>query len=359
MTSTRTPFQNTALRCLSLAVIFFLTPAAFSQAPQTQSTPESKRHFGKLSKAELEQLRKKYAFKSVRDRLSYEAKAARPPASSLSEEADKAVEWMDRVYDQRRASFQMVRAKSLQMLHEGEVKDFAQRPGFGVSRVPGPSPRYFELPTAPPLHLTQIKVQSATEDSLPLVRLPKLKETKAPNPLRLPSLDLLGQFHLGSQYGFISPPSLGYVKSPDQVSGFLSHQFFRKPDLSSYMPKLPPEHAKEKWQIRRLQLVGLLKHAKPIAYVSEHLPRMEELREASVRPLDAFERNGLAELRKGKQIVTQATPNRIYMLGALRASKQCTQCHSVKRGGLLGAFSYELWRDPQIKVQDLKKQPLY
>jgi hypothetical protein len=30
------------------------------------------------------------------------------------------------------------------------------------------------------------------------------------------------------------------------------------------------------------------------------------------------------------------------MLGPIRATKQCTQCHGCERGELLGAFSYIL-----------------
>jgi hypothetical protein len=48
--------------------------------------------------------------------------------------------------------------------------------------------------------------------------------------------------------------------------------------------------------------------------------------------------------------VLEATTNRILMVGAIRAAKQCTSCHAVERGDLLGAFSYELLRDPAIKA---------
>jgi hypothetical protein len=34
--------------------------------------------------------------------------------------------------------------------------------------------------------------------------------------------------------------------------------------------------------------------------------------------------------------------DRIRMVGSLRAGKNCLECHSVRRGELLGAFSYEL-----------------
>ena len=46
-------------------------------------------------------------------------------------------------------------------------------------------------------------------------------------------------------------------------------------------------------------------------------------------------------------VVVEATTNRIRMLGSLRASKQCLECHRGHYGALLGAFSYELLRDPR------------
>lgn len=45
-------------------------------------------------------------------------------------------------------------------------------------------------------------------------------------------------------------------------------------------------------------------------------------------------------------MIAQATTNRIEMVGSLRAEEQCLQCHDAERGELLGAFSYELIRDP-------------
>ena len=41
----------------------------------------------------------------------------------------------------------------------------------------------------------------------------------------------------------------------------------------------------------------------------------------------------------------------ILMMGALRASKQCLQCHDVQRGELLGTFSYEMLRDPPLEAK--------
>ena len=52
------------------------------------------------------------------------------------------------------------------------------------------------------------------------------------------------------------------------------------------------------WAIRTIELVSLLKHPEPMVYLSDHLPRMDELRGARVRPLDAFERESLPALRR-------------------------------------------------------------
>ncbi len=41
----------------------------------------------------------------------------------------------------------------------------------------------------------------------------------------------------------------------------------------------------------------------------------------------------------------ETAANTVQMLGALRAARQCTKCHQVERGELLGAFSYNLVRE--------------
>lgn len=71
---------------------------------------------------------------------------------------------------------------------------------------------------------------------------------------------------------------------------------------------------------------------------------MEALKGAKVRPLSEFEADALAKLRKGEDLVTDAAEREVRMVGSLRATKQCLQCHDVKRGDLLGCFSYDLVR---------------
>ena len=52
----------------------------------------------------------------------------------------------------------------------------------------------------------------------------------------------------------------GWVKSRAEVAGFQAH-FFRKVPTT------------ERWQIRAVELVGLLLHKEPVAYVTANLPR--------------------------------------------------------------------------------------
>lgn len=70
---------------------------------------------------------------------------------------------------------------------------------------------------------------------------------------------------------------------------------------------------------------------------------MEELRDAPTRALAPFETRALAALNTGEDVVTeQPSADVLQMVGAIRAARQCLECHQVQRGALLGAFSYEL-----------------
>jgi hypothetical protein len=161
----------------------------------------------------------------------------------------------------------------------------------------------------------------------------------------------LVEFHTDSVADFANPAGFGYldwevrggerVKTLERVIGFQPHAFRRLPE--------PPEQQNgAKWRIVQLELVSLLKHDEPVAYVSDHLPRMKELREAPTRPLNAFERDALTQLEAGEDLVVQTLPNTLQMFGSLRALWQCTNCHQVQKGTLLGAFSYRLRRDPAV-----------
>jgi hypothetical protein len=87
-----------------------------------------------------------------------------------------------------------------------------------------------------------------------------------------------------------------------------------------------------------------LLHDEPLAYVSDNLPRMDELRKAPTRKLDEFEAAGLAALRRGEDLFVRGTADHLRVLGAVRNAKQCVDCHGGQRGDLLGAFSYTFAR---------------
>jgi hypothetical protein len=124
----------------------------------------------------------------------------------------------------------------------------------------------------------------------------------------------------------------GYTKDRRHVAGFRPHAF-------SQVPK-----ADERWSVETVDLVSLLCHTEPVAYVSVTLPRMEELRDASTRALDAFESSSLTKLQAGDFLVVGEGKGQLRLFGAIRAGRQCVACHGCERGDLLGAFSYILKR---------------
>jgi hypothetical protein len=62
------------------------------------------------------------------------------------------------------------------------------------------------------------------------------------------------------------------------------------------------------------------------------------------RTPDTWETKELEELKKGKELLVEGTPQSVRMLGAVRAGDKCLKCHAVSQGDLLGAFTYELHR---------------
>jgi hypothetical protein len=140
----------------------------------------------------------------------------------------------------------------------------------------------------------------------------------------------LHQFHEYGVMDFVHPAGFGFIKDRRHVAGFQPHQFSESPR--------PPR----RWALESLNLIGLLLHDEPVAYVSAYLPRMDELRGAATRPLERFEAAGLEALRRGEDLVVAEAPGALRMLGAIRSGKQCVTCHGGERGDLLGAFSYAL-----------------
>ena len=236
-----------------------------------------------------------------------------------------------------------VRSHFLQKLHEQTLVAFVLANRFGSARMGDLQRAWLEYHEGLPLE--------------PFPPSPKEVDppTAAPNPVvaeidlpvaDFPRSDLMTLYDRALK-DFLSPDRIGYVPSYQRAAGFLGHAVTR--------PQL--EESKD-WQVSHLDLVSLLKFAGPRVYLSEHLPRMEELRDAKTRPVDEFEQQALQQLRDGEEIVIEQQLNTIRMVGAVRAAKQCLDCHSVRRGQLLGAFSYLLDRKQPIREPQADGQPV-
>lgn len=103
---------------------------------------------------------------------------------------------------------------------------------------------------------------------------------------------------------------------------------------------------KKVWEVKSIDLIGLLKHRSPVVYVSQPAAREaeEEDRQTPVtRHIDEFELAGLTALQKGEDLFGRSRDGVIRLVGAVRAEESCLSCHRQKQeGDLLGAFSYTL-----------------
>ena len=149
-----------------------------------------------------------------------------------------------------------------------------------------------------------------------------------------PPRPALADLHDAGLHDLLDPGRFGYVQDRKHVAGFEAHRFTQLPK-----PAADPDR---RWELTPLELIGLLKYDRPKAYVSEFLPRLEELGEAATRDVDEFEAAALERLRTDEDLVVDEAPERIRMVGSLRAGKDCLECHSVQRGELIGALSYEI-----------------
>jgi hypothetical protein len=293
----------------------------------------------------VERARREYPYLSLDARLSFERDT--PQSAPDGQPANFAVDLLTADSKESLADSESRfdaysvtrRHRALKYLHAQSLDDFVEAESFGVMRMlpEQRSPlRYIDLPEVAPVP----QPQDADEDCVE-----RLAVHEAP---AAPSTRLaLTSLHKESYEGFANPEGFGHVRHDGLVAGFVSHRFMEMPtgsDVSS---------ATRRWQVSRLELVSLLKFAEPAVYVSEYLPNMDELRDAPTRPLDEFEHGGLSSLRGGEQLVVDERPGELRMLGAVRAARQCLDCHSVRRGELLGAFSYRLHpADMDVSTKD-------
>lgn len=211
------------------------------------------------------------------------------------------------------------RSRALERLHENTREGFLNSSGFGSVRMIGTvTETRLKLGTRPETVIHQPGYPERLTSSI-----------KSTEPAKNINRDLFESFHFKGLFDFIHPDGFGYVKDRQHVAGFQEHAF-------SEVPAAPG-----KWKVVFVELIGLMR-AEPVVYVSDNLPAMNELRKAPTRPPDAFEQAGLKSLQDGEDLYIGDSKMPLRMIGSIRATKQCLSCHEVKRGDLLGAFSYTL-----------------
>ncbi|HEY4262570.1 MAG TPA: hypothetical protein VGM98_20585 [Schlesneria sp.] len=301
---------------------------------------------------EYSRLRKEYPFVSLEQRLSqlnrYSDVASSPIAAPISRLSDEVEHRLREAEADERYT---MRSGLLKKLHEFATDDFTLAQGFGQIRMIMPRRERIQLP-----ELMPIPFESCPERS-PFLPDGSATDQGEAASIQVPlSFKTLEALHLDGFDDFSSRSRLGYIRDRNHVVGFVPHRFSQMPGtdrirMSSWTERpqpaipAPREETRIDWAIVMLELVGLLRHPAPVVYVADHLPELKELETYPTRDLSEFESNALERLRHAEDVVVDDQPNRIRMMGSLRATSGCIRCHEVSRGALLGALSYELIAD--------------
>ncbi|MEX0716485.1 MAG: hypothetical protein WD066_07860 [Planctomycetaceae bacterium] len=293
----------------------------------------------------IAEFREVYPVVSLDERLAYEPSldGERSTAIEAASHPQITAEVEQRLAELEQRTSWSYRRFHLEALHDRTYDQFIRASGFGNARMMRfrhEEVERHERWDGDPAPLPLPPEETPYGPGTPLPELLAGAKNAAPAPEASALLDM----HAHGLHDFLDPDRIGWVREARQAAGFLPHAFQRVPSL----PRR--EESGNDWRITRLELVSLLKHDTPVAYVSRDLPRMDELRDAPTRPLDEFESAALPRLRREEDLVVEEGVNRIRMLGSVRAGNDCLQCHSVRRGELLGAFSYDLHRMRPIPV---------
>lgn len=359
-------------------------------------------------------MRTRFAYESLRPRLAYEQKQAAlryvPRLSPIVESGLQNYE--AKGGKGHRTDGEHVRPNSLEFLHKETVREFIARDGNGWNRTPPPSAIYLELTCSPPIPFDATFANSQTSNPgdpvnpdayssdfpdaygrsngeerkgllQPYIAQDKKKFAEQ-YPLMIPSSKFFFRMHQRTRDEFVAPRRSGHVESLEQVSGFVPHRLDRRPKIEPWdyrgeilswqhtpWNRKLDEHVAEEfravdrspppdaiWLLKSLELVSLLKSNSPAVYVSAYLPDMEKLANVETRSLNRFEVDSLHSLEYDEDLVIAARTNEIQLMGSIRASESCMQCHAVYRGALLGAFSYHLVRAETIAARtDSKPKP--
>lgn len=282
---------------------------------------------------EIHRLRQDFPLESLSDRLVYEHQVR--PAETSQESApalvlSPAVE--KRLAEELTGDRSNYRRYSLMALHDRTRDDFVLARGFGPVRMRSLRAENIELPQPAPIPFNAPLDDRPAYDPETGSALAEVADVPG---VPFPHSEELLQMHYAGLGDFFSAERMGYIQDVQHVAGFQSHGFTK-------MPHFEGEGRTTSWKIAQLELVSLLKHEQPVAYVSAYLPQMDQLKDVVTRPLNDFEEDAISRLRTDEDVVIHDAGNHIQMVGSLRASKNCLQCHAVPRGELLGAMTYRL-----------------
>jgi hypothetical protein len=258
----------------------------------------------------LEQAREKLPFVSLTARLPKGPPIK--PGKPLSADAQAHWEEIERAFGDTE------RAEMLKALHARTENVFVDRWGAGKGRMVWTPENVLYDPDYP---RGGERSQPGQPANFPLSANDQIDRVEPDKNFR--------ELHQRNVFGFVPPRSLGYVKNRDQVAGFQPHGF---------------RHVADNFQFRvdHVLLIGVLNHERPVVYLTEKLPSMDQVRSHESRALDPVEEAGLSTLRDGEDLYVVSKDNTLRMIGALRATKTCQKCHDASVGDLLGALSYTL-----------------
>ncbi len=271
-------------------------------------------------------LREIEGYRELRERMTMELVSERVPTVKqpankfpLSKDTIARVELFEtKLKDEGMTAEEFLRYAALRTLHSQKMESFVSSSGFGIRRIIA-RPTEERVAQTPPPPIPQPAPLSESERAFSLVGQKPADELRPG----------LSAFHLGSMLSFVNARGFGILTEDKRLFGFQPHHFQNLPDTDD-------------WQVRSLELVGLLIGDEPRVYETKELPRMDKIRDIPTRPLDAFEAAGLETIKTGEDLYARSTPHGVRMLGAIRSVEQCVKCHGGERGDLLGAFSYSL-----------------
>lgn len=271
------------------------------------------------------ELREAYPVESLKQRLLYEPEI-RPEESAYIKLSAAVAQTLDQTDVLYKYHF-FDRSDTLKRAHDKRLEQFLRANGFGAMRMITPSKSRVEKPPLASLSF-DAGIPVVSDDN-------EYQSWQYNNERFIEGFESdTDKFHRAGIFDFLDPESFGWVQEKQNVSGFISHAFHGIDD--------EVVHDDVKWRLKELQLVSLLKFDEPKVYVLEHLPRMDHLNgsEIETRPLDSFESDSLSSLYATNDLVVEPNDEQLRMLGSIRASHVCLECHTATRGELLGAFTY-------------------